>query len=82
MALKIFGLGTDIHHAGIWPHFAPGHLFSKANGLSHGWTGGVYIAAKPHRSISAVAGGKKGKASAGLLYEIKLQSPKIGMLLA
>jgi hypothetical protein len=81
-ASKIFGLGVDIHHTYIWPHFAPCARFSNANGLSHGWTGGVYIAAKPHWSIRTVAGGKKDKPSTGMLYEIKLQSPKIGMLLA
>jgi len=60
----------------------PCHVFSKADGLSHGWTGVVYIAAKPHPSMRAVAGGKKDKPPTGLFYEIKFQSPKIGMLLA
>ena len=82
MAPEIFGSGADIHLAGIWPLFKHGGLVSKGKGLSHGWTGGVYIAVKPLRVTRAAAGGKKDKPSAGLEYKIKLQSPEIGMLLA
>ena len=82
MTRKTSGRGADNHHDGIWPLFARYRAFSKADGLSYGWTGGVYIAAKPRRAARGVMAGENDKPTTGPHYEIKLKSLRIGMLLA
>ncbi len=82
MTSERFAWGVDVHRNDIWPLFEHRRVFSKVDQLSHGWTEGVYNAANLRRIPRAVAAGEKSKPSTGPLYEIKLQSPKTGMLLA